>query len=96
MVGGMNPLRLAALDASPFCGAKGGGFGGGGRGSLCPPYRSTGQASDISPLAGETRPTPSRAYPAISLRSFAPLSLRERGGVRYPIPFPSGFRLPPE
>ena len=24
-VGCMNPLRLASLDASPFCGAKGGG-----------------------------------------------------------------------
>ncbi len=24
--GGMNPLRLASLDASPFCDAKGGGM----------------------------------------------------------------------
>ncbi len=27
MGNGMNPLRLASLDASPFCGAKGGGIG---------------------------------------------------------------------
>ena len=47
----MNPLRLASLDASPFCFAKRGGAGDFSVGyvPLCPPYRSTGQAPDIYP-----------------------------------------------
>ncbi len=55
----VNPLRLAALDASPFCVAKGGGKGVGlcedGR-PLGSPLRAPFVLRTFPPLAGETLP----------------------------------------